>query len=115
MTPGYYSDDPNVDHLVAGLVRFFDVNPFARVPHEDKTIASVISALPLPARWLRRLHRYDSHHGALNAYHSRRRARLKRVLAETRDNRLQNRHRPQRRPADDARWRHPGRRQPASG
>ena len=44
MTPGYYSSDPDVDSLVAGLVLQFGPNPFARIPNEDKTIASVISA-----------------------------------------------------------------------
>jgi hypothetical protein len=41
---GYYSDDPDVDHLVAAMVRHFGPNPWSRVPHEDKMIESIIRA-----------------------------------------------------------------------
>jgi hypothetical protein len=45
MTPGYYSNDPDVDSLVAGMVSFFGDNPFAKVPHEEKTVKAIIEAV----------------------------------------------------------------------
>jgi hypothetical protein len=45
VTPGYYSDNPDVDALVAGMVAFFGVNPFARIPHEEKTVKSIVDAV----------------------------------------------------------------------
>jgi hypothetical protein len=44
MTPGYYSSDPDVDSLVAGMVGYFGINPWARVPHEEKTVKAIIEA-----------------------------------------------------------------------
>jgi hypothetical protein len=45
MTPGYYSDNPDVDTMVAGMVDFFGVNPFAKIPHEEKTVQSIVEAV----------------------------------------------------------------------
>ena len=47
MIPGYYSNDPDVDAMVAGMVSFFGVNPFARIPHEEKTVKSIVDAVRL--------------------------------------------------------------------
>jgi hypothetical protein len=45
MTPGYYSSNPDVDAMVAGMMDFFGVNPFAKVAHADKTVESIVEAV----------------------------------------------------------------------
>jgi hypothetical protein len=45
MMPGYYSSNPDVDAIVAGIMDFFGVNPFAKVAHADKTIDAIIDAV----------------------------------------------------------------------